>query len=193
MSKRKMISPGDACALIGNGDADPKQVKSFLLQYAGAKSIYVDAERTFQPGKGEAPNKRIPPDVLRQDKGTMPVSFWKSASWVRGQTEYYGIRFDRDDVLGASKFFGSFVTDPNHKAVSGAGRNSGKHGQPVTRIALRYLTAPDEEFNRLTGAALAEELRTEYRELGYSQPSLTNAESICVGILKELRRHRDTR
>lgn len=192
MSKRTMISPRDACALIGDGNADPKKVKSFLLTYAGGKSIYVDAERTFQPGKGEAPNKRIPAAILRRDKGAIPVSFWNSANWHRGQTEYYGIRFDRNDVLQVSKFFGDFVRDPNHKAVPKAGRSSGKHGQPITRIALRYLTATDKEFNRLTGVALAEELRNEYRELGYAMPSLPNAESMCVGILKELRRHRDT-
>lgn len=191
MSKRTMISPGDACALIGNGDADPKQVKAFLLNYAAAKSIYVDAERTFQPGKNEAPNKRIPAAILRQNKESMPVSFWKSASWTRGETEYFGIRFDEDDVRRESKFFGKFASSPNHKAVPNAGRSSGKHGQPITRIALRYLAAPDEEFNRLTGVALAEELRTEYRELGYSMPSLTNAESICVGILREVRKHRE--
>ncbi len=192
MSKRIMISPGDACALIGNGDADPKRVKAFLLNYAAAKSIYVDAEKTFQPGRGEAPNKQIPADILKSNKDGMPVSFWKYASWDRGQTEYYGIRFDRNDVLKMSKFFGDFVRDPNHRAVPNAGRNSGKHGQPITRIALRYLSVPDKEFNRLTGAALAAELLTEYRNLGYAQPALPSAESMCVGILKELRKHRDT-
>ncbi len=190
MSKRTMISPGDACALIGNGDADPRQVKSFLLNYAAGKSIYVDAERTFQPGKAEAPNKRIPADILRRERGAMPASFWKSASWTRGQTEYYGIRFDRDDVVQAAKFFGQFSSDPNHAAVPNAGRSSGKHGQPITRIALRYVAAPDEQFNRLTGVALAEELRNEYRDLGYAMPSSPNAESICAGILRELRKHR---
>lgn len=192
MQTRNFISPSAACELIAGKFESLKAAQSFLLTYAGSGAIYVSAEKTFETGKKEAPNKRIPADIIRQQNCNIAPSFWKLASWKRGAVEYTGIQFDRDDVLSAVRknatgFGQSAARDP----VPGAGRASGKHGEPIATLTLRYRNLSRQELNRLTGAALEGELKEEYIRLGYGVPSEKNRESICVGLLRAIKHHQD--
>jgi hypothetical protein len=192
MRNRNFISPSTACQLIARRFQNLKAAQSFLLTYAGSGAIYVSAEKTFETGKNEAPNKRIPADIIRQQNCNIAPSFWKLASWKRGQVEYTGIQFDRNDVLSAvSKNATGFGQNTARHPVPGAGRASGKHGEPIATLTLRYRNVSRQELNRLTGAALEGELKEEYIRLGYGVPSEKNRESICVGLLRAIKRYQD--
>lgn len=152
----------------------------------------MSAEKTFEVGKKEAPNKRIPTDIIRQQNCNIAPSFWKLASWKRGAVEYTGIQFDREDVMNSvSKNATGFGKSTARDPVPGSGRSSGKHGEPIATLTLRYRNLPRLELNRLTGAALEDELRAEYIRHGYGVPSEKNRESICVGLLRAIKQYQD--
>uniref|UniRef100_A0A6H1ZQH0 Uncharacterized protein n=1 Tax=viral metagenome TaxID=1070528 RepID=A0A6H1ZQH0_9ZZZZ len=183
-----MISPSDACERISPLFPNLKAMQTFLLTYAGSGKIYVDAETTHQPGKNPAPNKRVPPDHLRRLKCTAPLSFWRTATWVRGKTEMVGIRFCQEDVDSLAKTFaGNFCAKQSRNDdIPNSGRLSEKHGYPLATIALRYKNEPLEVLARLTGESLLPELEEEYKKQTWGIPSQTSLKALGVGVKRAL-------
>lgn len=191
MNGRQFISPSEACLRALRVFKSAKDAQSFLLHYASSGDIYVKAEKTFEEGKNEAPNKRISADTIRKHKAKLPSSFWSQATWNLGKTEYVGISFDSGQVSNAiKKHAGSFsqAYDP-HTGLK-VGRSAGKHGEPIAALTLRYMTADAATLNRLTAISLEGELAAEYKQTGHEPPSSQNREAICAGIIRAIKHYR---
>ncbi|WP_379920514.1 hypothetical protein [Erythrobacter sp. R86502] len=183
-----MISPGEACRLVSVKFDTRKTAQSFLLNYAGVGSIYVHAINTLEKSGKEASNKQISRTIFQRQRGTIAPSFWSSGQWVYGRTTFTGIQFDRDDVLKvAASHAPGFTRDPARDPIPGSGRDSGKHGEPIATIALRYIDRPSAEIARITATSLRDELAAEYKRIGKSAPAPKNMDGICAGILRAIK------
>ena len=192
LTQRSLISPSVACDLIINHFANRKSAQSFLLTYVGSGAIYLCAQKTFGPGKKEAPNKRIAADTIRRQNCRMDESFWQAATWKSGKTEYVGIQFDKDQVMQAAAANATaFSQSPSRKSPNPGGRPSGKHGEPIAALTLQYLNKPLANLNRITAASLEDDLRKEYLKRGYGGPARENREAMCAGLLRAIRAHRE--
>jgi len=184
--QRTLISPGIARSRLAERLSSPTAAEAFLLRYAAAGHIYAQADMTIPKGAAPVRGKRVDREAWAKLKSKAPSTLWTQSTLTTSLCDFIGITFAQEDIDRVADEFGGAPSAPDLRKDKG-GRISGKHGEPIATIALRLTLLAEAELNRLTGTALAEDLREEYRRLGYGIPSDTNLASIAVGIIKAVR------
>lgn len=187
------ITPMEALEHAKSALGDRDTAAKFLLNWLVAGEVKAQAAVTHKLSAPVVKNKKIATETWKSFETNCPPSLWHEGRAKSDLEEYFGIKFDDQQVKNVIKEHAYKLPIPSETGTersTSSGRFSGFHGEAIASLTARYLLLDDASLEAIPLNQAKVQIVSIYKDLGAPPPVGRNLDAIARGILKGVRANR---